>query len=85
MTVALSVAVGRGRGRGVRLDRQHLGVDGGLRRAPGVLVLIPQGKIAAGKLAQAIVHGAQVIMVRGNFDDCLRISRELSGATRSRW
>ena len=32
----------------------------------------PEGKIAAGKLAQAILHGAQVIMVRGNFDDCLR-------------
>jgi threonine synthase len=41
-------------------------------------VLVPQGKIAAGKLAQAIVHGAQVIMVRGNFDDCLRISRALA-------
>ena len=42
------------------------------------LVLVPQGKIAAGKLAQAIVHGAQVIMVRGNFDDCLRLSRGLA-------
>ena len=42
------------------------------------LVLVPQGKIAAGKLAQAILHGAQVIMVRGNFDDCLRISRGLA-------
>ena len=41
-------------------------------------MLVPQGKIAAGKLAQAIVHGAQVIMVRGNFDDCLRMSRELA-------
>jgi threonine synthase len=41
-------------------------------------VLIPQGKIAAGKLAQAIVHGAQVIQVLGNFDDCLRISRDLA-------
>ena len=44
------------------------------------LVLVPQGKIAAGKLAQAIVHGAQVIMVRGNFDDCLRVSRGLADA-----
>ena len=35
------------------------------------LVLVPEGKIAAGKMAQAILHGAQVIMVRGNFDDCL--------------
>jgi threonine synthase len=42
------------------------------------LVLVPQGKIASGKLAQAIVHGAQVIMVRGNFDDCLRLSRGLA-------
>jgi threonine synthase len=42
------------------------------------LVLIPQGKIAAGKLAQAIVHGAQIAQVRGNFDDCLRISRVLA-------
>jgi threonine synthase len=42
------------------------------------LVLVPEGKIAAGKMAQALMHGAQVIMVRGNFDDCLRISRELA-------
>ncbi len=42
------------------------------------LVLVPEGKIAAGKMAQAIVHGAQIIMVRGNFDDCLQMARELS-------
>jgi threonine synthase len=42
------------------------------------LVLVPQGKIAAGKLAQAIVHGAQVIKVLGNFDDCLLLSRGLA-------
>ncbi|TIC84088.1 threonine synthase [Nocardioides sp. GY 10127] len=42
------------------------------------LVLVPEGKIAAGKMAQAIVHGAQVIMVRGNFDDCLTMARGLS-------
>ncbi len=42
------------------------------------LVLVPQGKISAGKMAQAIVHGAQVIMVRGNFDDCLRLSRAMA-------
>ena len=50
------------------------------------LVLVPEGKIAAGKLAQAIVHGAQVIMVRGNFDDCLRMARGAGrGTTRWRW
>ena len=42
------------------------------------LVLVPEGKIAAGKMAQAIVHGAQVIMVRGNFDDCLDMARGLA-------
>ncbi len=42
------------------------------------LVLVPEGKIAAGKMAQAVMHGAQVIMVRGNFDDCLRIAREMA-------
>ncbi len=42
------------------------------------LVLVPEGKIAAGKMAQAIVHGAQVIMVRGNFDDCLLLAKQLA-------
>jgi len=42
------------------------------------LVLIPEGKIAAGKMAQAVVHGAQVIMVRGNFDHCLDMARGLA-------
>ena len=40
-------------------------------------VLIPEGKIALGKLAQALIHGAQVVQVRGNFDDALEIVREL--------
>jgi threonine synthase len=42
------------------------------------LVLVPEGKIAAGKMAQAIMHGGHIIMVRGNFDDCLRLSRALA-------
>src|SRR5262249_48061079 len=39
----------------------------------GVLcaVLVPQGKIATGKLAQALVHGARLLQIAGNFDDCL--------------
>lgn len=41
-------------------------------------VLVPQGKIAMGKLAQAIVHGATLLQVDGNFDDCLRVAQELS-------
>lgn len=44
----------------------------------GSAVLVPQGKIAMGKLAQAIVHGATLLQVDGNFDDCLRVARELA-------
>lgn len=43
-------------------------------------VLVPQGKIAMGKLAQAIIHGARLLQVEGNFDDCLTVARELSEA-----
>ena len=41
-------------------------------------VLIPEGKIAMGKLAQAVIHGAKILQVDGNFDDCLTLARELS-------
>jgi threonine synthase len=41
-------------------------------------VLVPEGKIALGKLAQALVHGATVLAVDGSFDDCLRVARELA-------
>ncbi|CKI23660.1 threonine synthase [Mycolicibacterium smegmatis] len=41
-------------------------------------VLIPQGKIAMGKLAQAVMHGAKIIQVDGNFDDCLELARKLT-------
>ncbi|MFA5353495.1 MAG: threonine synthase [Thermodesulfovibrionales bacterium] len=41
------------------------------------IVVIPEGKIALGKLAQALVHGAHVLQIEGNFDDALRIVREV--------
>jgi threonine synthase len=41
-------------------------------------VLVPEAKIAMGKLAQASAHGAQLLQVRGNFDDCLDIARDLA-------
>jgi threonine synthase len=81
MTVALSVAVGQGAKAVVCASTGNTSASMAAYAArAGIkpLVLVPQGKIAAGKLAQAIVHGAQVIMVRGNFDDCLRISRALA-------
>ena len=42
------------------------------------IVLVPQGKIARGKLAQAVMHGAHIIQVRGGFDDCLQLAQALS-------
>ena len=41
------------------------------------IVLIPEGKIALGKLAQALMHGAQTISIKGNFDEALEIVRKL--------
>ena len=41
-------------------------------------VLVPEGKIAMGKLAQAIIHGATLLQVQGNFDDCLTLARGLA-------
>ena len=41
------------------------------------VVLLPHGKIALGKLAQALMHGAVTVSIEGNFDDALRIVREL--------
>ncbi len=41
-------------------------------------VLVPDGKIAMGKLAQAVVHGAKLLQVQGNFDDCLTLARDLA-------
>ncbi len=46
----------------------------GLRGA----VIVPDGKIASGKLAQALMHGARVVALRGNFDQALKLVRELA-------
>jgi threonine synthase len=47
---------------------------GGMRGA----VIVPEGKIATGKLAQALMHGARVIALRGNFDEALALVRDLA-------
>jgi threonine synthase len=41
-------------------------------------VLVPQGKIALGKMSQALVHGSRILQLDGNFDDCLTLARDLS-------
>jgi len=48
------------------------------RAGMSCIVLIPRGKIAFGKLSQALIHGARTVQVDGNFDDCLRIVREIT-------
>jgi threonine synthase len=42
------------------------------------IVVLPAGKIAAGKLAQAVAHGATIVPIEGNFDDALRIVKDLA-------
>ncbi len=49
----------------------------GARAGIPVIVLLPSGKVALGKVAQALMHGARVISINGNFDDALRLVREL--------
>ena len=46
------------------------------------IVLLPNGKIALGKLAQALMYGATTIAIEGNFDDALRIVRELGDVSK---
>lgn len=47
------------------------------------IVLVPGGKVAMGKIAQSVVHGAQIAQVEGNFDDAMRVVHELSTETGS--
>ena len=50
----------------------------GARFGLKTIVIIPEGKIALGKLAQALIHGAQLLAIKGNFDQALKIVMELS-------
>ncbi|ADI74762.1 threonine synthase [Methanohalobium evestigatum Z-7303] len=53
-----------------------LGIYGARAGIPAV-VLLPEGKVALGKVAQALMHGAKVLSVRGNFDEALVLVRQL--------
>ena len=81
MTVAVSRAKGRGAEAIICASTGNTAAScaayaarAGMRGA----VIVPEGKIAIGKLAQALMHGARVVALQGNFDDALRIVRELS-------
>jgi threonine synthase len=81
MTVALSAAAGQNAQAVVCASTGNTSASAAAyaaRAGLSTIVLLPAGRIAAGKLAQAIVHGAKVVQVDANFDDCLELARKLS-------
>lgn len=81
MTTAISAAAGEGAKAVVCASTGNTSASMtayAARAGLAPIVLVPQGKIAAGKMAQAVMHGGEIIEVRGNFDDCLNISRGLA-------
>jgi len=80
MTVAVSLAVGRGAKAVICASTGNTSASAAAYAArAGIkcVVLLPKGAIAMGKLTQALMEGATVIALRGNFDDALRIVREI--------
>lgn len=81
MTVAVSKAVEEGARTVICASTGNTSASAAAyaaRAGIGCAVLIPGGAIALGKLAQALVHGATVIAVEGNFDQALKLVREIS-------
>lgn len=81
MTAAISVAAAEGAKAVVCASTGNTSASMAAYAAKAGLtpvVLVPEGKIAAGKMAQAVLHGSRLIQVRGNFDDCLRMAREMA-------
>ena len=81
MTVAVSAAIGEGAEAVICASTGNTAASlaayagrAGLRGA----VIVPEGKIATGKLAQALMHGARVIALSGNFDQALALVRQLA-------
>jgi threonine synthase len=80
MTVAVSAAVSEGAEAVVCASTGNTAASAAAYAARAGLrgaVIVPEGKIATGKLAQALMHGARVIALRGNFDQALALVREL--------
>src|SRR5690606_8180731 len=81
MTVAVSKAVEQGAEAVVCASTGNTSASAAayaVRAGLRPVVLLPDGKIAGPKLAQAVVHGGVIASVEGNFDDCLRLARELA-------
>ncbi|MBW0255687.1 MULTISPECIES: threonine synthase [unclassified Cellulomonas] len=83
MTTAMSAAAGRGAKAVVCASTGNTSASAAAyATAAGMVcaVLVPDGKIAMGKLSQAVAHGATLLQVDGNFDDCLIAARKLAEA-----
>ena len=81
MTVAVSAAKAEGAEAVVCASTGNTAASAAAYAARGGMrgaVIVPEGKIATGKLAQALMHGARVIALRGNFDEALALVRELA-------
>jgi threonine synthase len=81
MTVAVSAAVQEGAEAVVCASTGNTAASAaayGARAGLRCAVIVPDGKIATGKLAQALMHGARVVALRGNFDQALTLVRELA-------
>ena len=81
MTVAISKAVETGAKAVICASTGNTSASAAayaVRAGMVCAVLVPQGKIALGKMAQALVHGARLLQVDGNFDDCLELARKLA-------
>jgi threonine synthase len=80
MTVAVSAAVAEGAEAVICASTGNTAASAAAYAARAGLrgaVIVPEGKIATGKLAQALMHGARVVALRGNFDQALKLVREL--------
>src|ERR1044072_5521890 len=80
MTVAVSKAIERGARVLICASTGNTSASAAAYAASAGIacaVILPAGKIAAGKLLQAFVYGAKIVAIDGNFDDALRILREL--------
>ena len=84
MTAAISEAVGRGAQTVICASTGNTAASAAAyasRAGLRALVLIPEGKVAAGKLAGAIAYGAEVIQIQGSFDDALSLVVEITQKT----
>jgi threonine synthase len=81
MTAAISEAVGRGAKAVICASTGNTAASAAAyaaRAGVRAIVLIPKGKVAAGKLAGAVAYGAQVVQIEGSFDDALKLVVEIS-------